>query len=196
MDHLPAIAEDLTRRATDLRILGDLVLIETNPREGMVGSLHIPTEALEAYPTSGWVFATGPDIKEQLSVGDFVLVEEEGLSVPHTYYDIFEITLRHDDGFIESIFVDIDAEPVLREQMTEFRRGGGDSIISVKDLKVGGSISFNCSNVADWQMGQIANPSVELTYVPVAMLYILNEQEIPTLFYITRESRILLVLDY
>lgn len=162
----------------------------------MVGSLHIPTEALEAYPTSGWVFTLGPKITEQLRVGDFVLVEEEGLSVPHTYYDIFEITLRHDDGFIETIFVEIEAEPVLKEQVDAYRRGGVDSVISVQDKKVGGSISFNCSNVASWQMGQMANPSMNLTYIPVAMLYMLNEQEIPTLFYITREARILMTIEY
>lgn len=196
MDHLPQIAEDLSRYATDLELLGDHILIECNPREGMIGSLYLPTLALEAYPTSGWVFAVGPDIDEDLSIGDFVLIEEEGLSVDHSYYDVFEITLKHDDGLIESIFAEIEVEPVVREQVSTHRRGGSDTVLSMTDKKNGGSISFNCSNVLDWQMGQIANPSYNLTYVPVYMFVILNEDGVPALFYITQEARILATLEY
>ena len=196
MDHLPQIAEDLSRRAVDIQMLGDHILIECNPREGMIGSLYIPTEALEAYPTSGWVFAVGPKVQEDLSIGDFVLIEEEGLSLDYSYYDVFEITLRHDDGFSETIFADIEAEHIVREQVSTYRRGGSDTNLSLIDRKNGGSISFECSNVLDWQMGQIANPSYDLTYIPVCMLVILNEDEVPTLFYMTKESRILATVEY
>lgn len=190
------IPEDLSLRATDLRPLGDHVLIETNPREGMIGSLYVPIEALEVYPTSGWIYAVGPGASEDLKPGDFVLVEEEGLSLDHSYYDVFEITLRHDSGEIEQIFAAIEVEPVLREQVTTFRRGGSDTVLSMEDKKNGGSISFNCSNVLDWQFGQIANPSYDLTYIPVAMMNILNGDGEAALFYLTRESRILATVEY
>ncbi len=196
LDHLPAIAEDLSRHATDLKLLGDYVLIETNPREGMVGSLHVPTSALEVYPTSGWVYDLGPKVCEELRVGDFVLVEEEGLALDYTYYDMFEITLKHDSGFVETIFVEIEAEPVVKERVSTYRRGGDDMILSVVDKKNGGSISFNCSNVLDWQMGQLANSQQNLTYVPVHMYVFLNEDEVPALFYITQEARIILTVEY
>lgn len=192
------VAEDLTRRADTLSPTGDNILIECNQNDGYerVGSLYIPIGAEEVYPTSGWVFAIGPKVKEQLSIGDFVLIEEEGIAVDHTYYDVFEVILRLGDGSLETIWPEIEVEPVLREQVSAFRRGGGsDSTLSMKDTKVNGSISFNCSDVVDWQIGEMANPSYDLTYIPVYMIVLLNEDDDATLFYITRPRKIIATLE-
>lgn len=162
----------------------------------MVGSLYLPETVLDRYPTSGWVWAIGPDVNEDLKVGDYVLIEEEGLSLGHSYYDVFEVTLRHDDGFMESIFVEIEVEPVIREFMERYRRFGEDSFIKTADKKNGGSIGFHCHNVVSWQMGEIANPSYNLTYVPVHMYYLLNEDDELALFYLTSVRRILATVEY
>lgn len=197
IDHRIQVAEDLTRRASTLQVTGDNVLIECNTNETMVDSLHVPLEAAEVYPTSGWIFNLGPKVREGLSVGDFVLIEEEGVDVSLSYYDAFEIILRLSDGSLEAIWAEIEVEPVLKEFVSAFRRGGGDDVtLSVKDLKEGDSISFNCSDVVDWQIGQMANPSYDLTYVPVHMFIFLNEENHPTLFYITKPRKILLSLEY
>ena len=191
------IAEDLTRFATSLELLGDNVLIECNQNDTMIRGLHIPIEAAEVYPTSGWVFALGPKVTEQLSIGDFVLIEEEGIDVDHSYYDVFEVVLRLGDGSHEVIWPEVEVEPVLREHVSLFRRGGGaDMQLSMKDTKVGSSITFNCSDVVDWQMGQMANPSYDLTYVHVHMFYFLNEEAEQALFYITKPSRLIAQVEY
>ena len=163
----------------------------------MVGSLYVPLEAAEVYPTSGWVFDLGPKVREGLSVGDFILIEEEGIDVGHTYYDVFEIILRLSDGSLEVIWPEIEVEPVIREHVSAFRRGGGpDSTLKMKDTKAGGTISFNCSDVVEWQMGEMANPSYDLTYVPVHMFYFLNEDDEQALFYITKPSKLIAAVEY
>lgn len=178
-------------------MLGEYVLIECNQNDLMIGSLHIPLEAAEVYPTSGWVFALGPKVQEELSVGDFVLIEEEGVDIDHTYYDMFEIILRMGDGSLETIWAEIEVEPVIREHVSAFRRGGRpDSTISLKDTKVDGSISFNCSDVVDWQIGQMANPIYNLTYVPVFMFFFLNEDDEQALFYVTKPNKIISRVEY
>lgn len=195
-DRFPQIAEDLSLRATRIDPLHDLVLIEANAQETMIGSLYVPIEAIETYPTSGWIYAIGPDAVENLRIGDFVLVEEEGLALSHTYYDVFEILLRHDNGELESIWAEIEVEPVVREQVTKYRRGGEDTFLKTIDKKNGGSIGFNCSNVMSWQFGEIANPSYNLTYLPTVMFIALNEDEIPALFYLLSERKILTTVEY
>lgn len=191
------IAEDLTQRADTLQLLGEYVLIECNVNDSMIGSLHVPIEAAEVYPTSGWIMAFGPKCKERLSVGDFVLIEEEGIDLPHSYYDVFEVILRLTDESLETIWPEIEVEPVIREHVSAFRRGGGpDSMLAMKDTKTGDSISFNCSDVVDWQIGQMANPSYDLTYVPVHMFIFLNEDNEPALFYITRDRKIISRVEY
>lgn len=162
----------------------------------MVGSLYVPETVLDRYPTSGWVWAVGPGAQENLQVGDYVLIEEEGLSVDRTYYDVFELTLKHDDGFIESIFVEIEVEPVVRETVSEYRRAGVDTFIKTVDKKNGGSIGFHAHNVVSWQFGQVANPAYNLTYVPVHMYYLVNEDDKLELFYLTSEKRILATVEY
>ncbi len=197
MDRPAQIAKDLTRRADTLQVTGDHILIETNQNDTMIGGLHVPLEAAEVYPTSGWIIDLGPKVREELSVGDFVLIEEEGIDLKHSYYDVFEIVLRLSDGSLDTIWAEIEVEPVLREEVSAFRRGGGpDSTLAVKDTKASESISFNCSDVVDWQIGQIANPSYDLTYVPVHMYYFLNEDNEPALFYITKDRKLILKLDY
>jgi len=197
LDRPVQIAEDLTRRADTLSMLGEYVLIECNQNDLMIGSLHIPLEAAEVYPTSGWVFALGPKVQEELSVGDFVLIEEEGVDIDHTYYDMFEIILRMGDGSLETIWAEIEVEPVIREHVSTFRQGGGlDSTISLKDTRVDGSISFNCSDVVDWQIGQMANPIYSLTYVPVFMFFFLNEDDEQALFYVTKPNKIISRVEY
>lgn len=191
------IAEDLSLRIDSLKLLGDYVLVEVNQQETMVGSLYVPPEALESYPTSGWVCAIGTKVKEEIAVGDFVLLEEEGIDLDQTYYDIFEVILRLSNGSLESIWPEIEIEPVLRAEVSAFRRGGGpDSQLSMQDRKGNTSISFNCSDVVDWQFAGMANPSYSLTYVPVHMYIFLNEEDIPALFYITRVRKIISVVEY
>jgi hypothetical protein len=192
------IAEDLDRRADTLRMLGEYILIECNDSDPYtkVGSLFVPLAASEVYPTSGWVINVGPKVVD-LSRGDFVLIEEEGTQLDATYYDVFEILLRMDDGSIESIYAELEVEIVLRDEVSKFRRGAGpDSQLSIKDLKEGESISFNCSDVVDWQFGDMANPSYDLTYVPVHMYIYLNEDDEPALFYITKPAKIISTLEY
>lgn len=192
------IAEDLDRRADSLQMLGEYILIECNDSDPYtkVGSLFVPLAAAEVYPTSGWVIAVGPKVVD-LSRGDFVLIEEEGTAVDSTYYDVFEILLRLDDGSIESIWAELEVEIVLRDEVSKFRRGAGpDNQMSIKDLKEGESISFNCSDVVDWQFGDMANPSYDLTYVPVHMFIYLNEDDEPALFYITTPAKIMSTLEY
>lgn len=191
------IPEDLDRRADTLQMMGEYVLIECNQNDSMVGSLHVPIEAAEVYPTSGWVVAFGPKCKEQISVGDFVLIEEEGIVLPRSYYDVFEVILRLPDESLEAIWPEVEVEPVVREQVSEFRRGAGpDSMMAMKDTKTGESISFNCSDVVDWQMGDMANPSYDLTYIPVHMYIFQNEDNEPALFYITKVRKILSTVEY
>ncbi len=193
-----AICEDLDRRADTLQMLGEYILIECNESDSYtkVGHLFIPLEAAEVYPTSGWIIGVGPKVTE-LSRGDFVLIEEEGTALDATYYDVFEILLRLDDGTIESIYAELEVEIVLREEVSKFRRGAGpDTQMSVKDLKEGDSITFNCSDVVDWQFGDMANPSYDLTYVPVYMYIYLNEDDEPALFYITTPAKIISTLEY
>ncbi len=197
LDRPVQIAKDLTRRASDLRIHNDFVMIECNQNDTMVGSLHIPLEASEVYPTSGWVFALGPKVKEKLSVGDFVLIEEEGTDVGMTYYDVFEVTLRLSDGSFETIRPYIEVEPVLREHVPLFRRGGGpDVTFRTKDTLTDEGIRFNCSDVVSWQFGEVANPSYDLTYIPVHMFYFLNEDGDQALFYITKPGKIIANVRY
>jgi hypothetical protein len=50
--------------------------------------------------------------------------------------------------------------------------------------------------VVDWQMGQIANPSYDLTYVPVHMYIFQNEDNEPALFYITKVRKIISTVEY
>ena len=80
------------------------MLIECNQNDSMLGNLHVPIEAAEVYPTSGWIIGFGPKVKERISVGDFVLIEEEGIVVPTSYYDVFEIVLRLPDESLEGIW--------------------------------------------------------------------------------------------
>jgi len=191
------IAEDLNRRADTLQMMGEYVLIECNQNDSMIGNLHVPIEAAEVYPTSGWIIGIGPRCKERISVGDFVLIEEEGIVLPHSYYDVFEVILRLPDESLEAIWPEVEVEPVVREQVSEFRRGAGpDSMMACKDTKTGESISFNCSDVVDWQMGQMANPSYDLTYVPVHMYIFQNEDDEPALFYITKPSKLISKVEY
>ncbi len=191
------IPEDLDRHAHTLEMRGEYILIECNQNDSMIGSLHVPIEAAEVYPTSGWVVGIGPKSKEQISVGDFVLIEEEGILEGHSYYDVFEVILRLPDESHEIIWPEVEVEPVIREQVSEFRRGAGpDSMMACKDTKTGESISFNCSDVVDWQMGQMANPSYDLTYVPVHMFIFLNEDSEPALFYITKDRKIISKVEY
>lgn len=197
MDHLPDIPTDLSRRADSLQLTGDLVLVETNQNDTMVGSLWVPLQAISHYPTSGWIIALGPKVTEDLKVGDFVVIEEEGADVGQSYYDVFEILLKMPDGSIESIYTDIEVEPVLREQVGRYRRGAGpDSQLTAQDRKVDGGIRFNCSDVVSWQMGEIANPSYDLTYVHTHMFNLLDEDDKPVLHYIMGEGNILLTWDY
>lgn len=149
----------------------------------------------EIYPTTGWVLSVGSGVTE-LKSGDFVLIEAENHHIERTYYDLFEIVLRHEDGLVETIWVDVETEPVIREQWLAFRRGGLDSTISVVDKKVGGSISFNCSNILDMQIGDMANPQYDLSYVPVFMVEMTNEDMEPALYYFTEPERILAIVEY
>ncbi len=192
------IAEDLDRHADTLQMMGENVLIECNESDPYtkIGNLFIPLEAAEVYPTSGWIVALGPKVKECISVGDFVLIEEEGIVEGHSYYDVFEVILRMPDESHEIIWPEVEVEPVVREQVSEFRVGGPDNMLAMKDTKTGTSISFNCSDVVDWQMGQMANPSYDLTYVPVHMFIFLNEDSEPTLFYITKDRKIISIVEY
>ena len=197
LDHKVEIAKDLTRQATSLKMLGEYILIECNQNDTMVGGLHVPIEAAEVYPTSGWILALGPKVQERLSIGDFVLIEEEGTDLAASYYDVFEVILRLPDESLEAIWPEVEVEPVIREHVSAFRRGGGpDSMLAMKDTKDGSSISFNCSDVVSWQMGQMANPSYGLTYIPVHMFYFLNEDSEQALFYITKPGKIILSLEY
>jgi hypothetical protein len=196
VDAPPAIAQILSLQASDLILKGNKVLIEADTRaSSKVGSIWMPVMKDQAYPTSGWVVSTGPDVSE-VKEGDFVLLEDEGANVDTTYYDLFEVILKHDDGFIETIWVEVEVEPVIREQVHTFRRGGKNSVIRVADKKKGGTISFNCSNVLDFQIGDMSNPSVALSYVPVFMLVMMNNEDMPALFYFTDPSRILAVVEY
>lgn len=196
MDSAPPISQDLSLQASTLRLLGRKVLIEADTRQGKkVGSLWLPTMTDQVYPTSGWVVGKGPEVTE-LEVGDFILIEEEGMAVDTTYYDLFEVILKHEDGFVETIWAEVEVEPVIREQVSAFRRGGSDTIIRVIDKKTGGTISFNCSNVLDMQIGDMSNPAFNLTYIPMFMVLMMNEDEIPALFYFTEPERILAVVGY
>jgi hypothetical protein len=190
------IAEDLNRRADTLQMMGEYVLIECNANDSMIGNLHVPLEAAEVYPTSGWIVGFGPKVKERISVGDFVLIEEEGIVLPTSYYDVFEIILRLPDESLEGIWVEVEVEPVVKEEVSKFRRGGPDSMMAVKDTKTNESVSFNCSDVVDWQIGDMANPSYDLTYVPVHMYIFLNEDDEPALFYITQPRKIISKVEY
>lgn len=190
------IAEDLNRRADTLQMMGEYVLIECNVNDSMIGNLHVPIEAAEVYPTSGWIIDFGPRCKEHISVGDFVLIEEEGIVLPHSYYDVFEVILRLSDESLEAIWPEVEVEPVIREHVSAFRRGGPDSMMAVKDTKAGESVSFNCSDVVDWQIGQMANPQYDLTYIPVLMYIFLNEDNEPALFYITKDRKIISKVEY
>ncbi len=102
-----------------------------------------------------------------------------------------------DDGSLETIWAEVEVEPVIKEQVSAFRRGVGlNNTISLKDTKVGGSISFNCSDVVDWQIGQMANPIYDLTYIPVFMYFFLNEDDERALFYITRANKLISKVEY
>lgn len=181
---------------TDLTLPPGKVMIECNEEQNKIGSLYVPVTNAPAYPTSGWVVSVGKDVHE-LNIGDFVLLEEHGNLVEETYYDVFEISLRMPDGSVETIWSDLEAEPVLREFVYKYRRGFGDDVVmSLADRKVGGSISFNCSDVLSWQPGQLANPRVDLTYVPAYMFVLLDEDEHPRMYYITTPSNILATVEY
>lgn len=195
-DAPPPISQDLSIRADRLRLLGRKVLIEADTRQDTkIGSLWVPTMRDQPYPTAGWIIAKGPEVTE-FEVGDFVLIEEEGQAVGTTYYDLFEIVLKHEDGFVETIWAEVETEPVVRERVNAFRRGGEDLIINVMDKKAGESISFNCSNVVDFQIGDMSNPSVNLTYIPMFMVILMNEDEMPSLYYFTEPEKILATVSY
>ena len=69
-------------------------------------------------------------------------------------------------------------------------------MMAVKDTKTNESVSFNCSDVVDWQIGDMANPSYDLTYVPGYMYIFLNEDDEPALFYITKPHKIISKVEY
>lgn len=149
----------------------------------------------QPYPTSGWVVSVGPEV-EDLSPGDFVMIEEEGMTTGQSYYDLFEVILRLGDGRHEAIWAEVEVEPVIREQVNAYRRGGLDSTIKVIDKRAGGGISFNCSDVVDFQIGGMANPNITLTYVPMFMLVMTNSEDRPALFYFTEPEKVLGVVPY
>lgn len=180
-----------------MKVLGDRVLAEANASESSVGGLWLPSGNLEVYPTSAWVYGVGSRVQEKVKRGDFILLDEEGVSVSPGYYDVYEIILN-DDGTLISILAEIETEPALKEQVDKWRANRStaeDRMITLKDKKVGESISFNCSDVVDWQFGAIAHLDHDLTYLHVHMMYLINEDGWPALFYMIPEDKILCIVE-
>lgn len=193
---LKPLHQTLAVKATDIQAAGTYVLVEANEAEARIGSIYLPLAYREFYPTSGWVYSVGPEVNEDVKPGDFVVIEEEGTAIDHTYYDVFEVTLRHEDETIENIFVPIEVEPILREQVERFRAGGEDRAITTHDKLNDGSIRFDCHNVVSWQFGQVANPQYNLSYVPTYMVEMPNEDDQVALFYFVDIRKILAVVNY
>lgn len=189
------IPRGLGIEALSLQLVGDLVLVEANTEPGMIGEIHMPTTHVEVYPTSGWVYSIGLRVTEDVKRGDFILIDEEGVDIGRSYYDIFEIIIS-EDGTPVRVWAEIEVEPVLSEQVNAFRAGGLDSALTVKDQNAGGSsVRFNCSDVLSWQFADMANPCYNLSYLHTVMMYLINEEGNPTLFYLISQEKILATIE-
>lgn len=186
----------------DFKPHGRRVLLETVEEELLKGpegflTLIAPVEFSSRYPPTGWVVQIGDGVTEDLKPDDFVVLEDEGREVDRTYYDIFHIKLRDNDGTVFDIKVDNDVEPVFREQMDAYwaNPSDDDRVIAVQDVETGEGYRFNASDVLDFGYVDLAHPTYRLEYIPTHIINLWDEEDKKfRMHYLVDERKILAVI--
>ena len=145
-----------------MRPLGTHYLIEPIYQTESTGGLILGVA--DRYPTSGWVWSIGSGCQEDVSKGDFVVMEEHGFSQDDLRHDTFFIRLKDGNG-VHIVRADIDIEPVIREQWEKYKRTKVDMKVTTQDIdRNKESVSFFTSDIEDIQLGLYSETGYTLSY--------------------------------
>lgn len=154
-------------------------------------AFHVPVEHQKRYPSLGRVHSHYKDALHELVPGEFVVLEDEGIHIDRTYYDVFQIVLD-DLGKQLILTVDNDIEPLFRETIERYRSSptSENRHISVKDVGTDEWWSFLCSDVLSYGYETLAHPTYDLESVPTFMIELMHGKKMK-LFYIVHISKIM-----
>lgn len=179
-------------KVEQLRPPGKLVLAKAIEDERTPGGLWIPLEARERYPNIGRVESVGPRCTEDIRRGDIAIFSTEMFDAQITYLDCFQVILRDKEEDVR-ILVDIDVEPIFKEQMELFKANPSteDRWFSLKNIEDDVGYKFLASDVLDWGPAQLQASSFQkLRYVETRMLGLLDEEGEVHLYYLVDERYI------
>lgn len=179
-------------KAERLRPLGKLVLAKAIEQERTEGGLWIPLEARERYPNIGRVKSVGARCMEDIRWGDIAIFSTEMFDASYTNLDCFQVILRDKDEDVR-ILVDIDVEPIFKEQMELFKANPSteDRWFTLKNMEDDLGYKFLASDVLDFGPAQLQASSIQkLRYVEARMFNFLDEEGENHLYYLVDERYI------
>lgn len=144
------------------------------------------------YPQAAWVVAKGEGLRENIQLGDLILIEVESVDVAASYPLALEITF--DDGH-KALF-DVEIEPIVREAVERYRANPSAN----KGLRLtmaalnGEGYRALASDVVDYQIGKYSTPEFGLLHPLRVKMFGLWEGIQPVLFYEVHEDHILGVI--
>lgn len=172
--------------------LSKLVLAKAIEQERTPGGLWIPLEARERYPNIGRVKSVGARCMEDIRRGDIAIFSTEMFDAQNTFLDCFQVILRDKDEDVR-ILVDIDVEPIFKEQMGLFKANPSseERWITLKNMEDDLGYKFLASDVLDWGPAQLQASSFQkLRYVETRMFDLIDKEGEVHLYYLVDERYI------
>ena len=170
-----------------------LVLLQAKTYSQTSSGILIERDERIRYPDLGLVWASKS--REDIKRGELVLIENEGLFVPRTYYDVFRVVLRDVKEDV-LMTVDSDSEPQFTEMMRQYESNPSEwkhEWISLTDVTTDEVINFNPSDVVEFGFVDMANPTYTLEYIPTVMMDLWTGEKLE-LFYLIDEKKIMAIL--
>ena len=176
-----------------LIMMPGLVLLEAKESSQTSSGILIEKDERLRYPDVGLVWLSSA--KEDIRRGDLVLIENEGMFIPRTYYDVFKVVLRDVKEDV-LMTVDSDAEPHFSEMMRKYEASPSEwkhMWIELTDVTTDEKINFNPSDVVEFGFVDMANPTYTLEYIPTVMMDLWTGER-SELFYLIDEKKIMAIL--
>jgi hypothetical protein len=153
---------EIAMRIESISLLRGHVLVEPRVDPDRIGFFHVPDQAKEKYPQSGWVVKVG-EVQEEIEVNDFVVFAISSMDIPHIYYKALHIVYRLSEDRVHEIKCDPDMEPVVRQMMFVHRSNPStdDFWFDLADME-GTNYSFRTSQVVDFQIVDLPYPRYRL----------------------------------
>lgn len=184
----------------DVYPVGGRILLEAVFEESTVDSFGrewaIPFEYQNRYPNAGW-YVRGAPSHWNVERDDLLILDDEGSEVDRTYYDVFRLILEDErDGERYNLIINIDGLQAFEEIMKAYYKEPSvhkTRQISVKDVE-GTAWTFECQDVLDYGVDELAHPTYELEYIPTKMIELWISETEKRLHYLVDPKRILLIL--